>query len=68
MWLALDTSRGVEMPGSKVYMHAMVLTLDALVYVPALVWFVRTWHANRYTCTQVCLPLPGFTPTTNTRP
>lgn len=52
-WFALDTSRGIETPGSKVYMRATVLALDTVIYVPALLWFVKTWHTGRSQRTQV---------------
>jgi len=55
-WFALDVSRGIESPGSKVYMRSTVLIFDTLIYIPALILFVRTWHANRSSRTQViCL-------------
>ncbi len=40
-WFALDTSRGLETAGLKVYMRATVLVSEYLVYVPATVVFVR---------------------------
>lgn len=57
-WFALDKSRGVETKTSKVYMRATVLACDTLVYVPAVVYFVRTWQKNRSSKTQV--PLSHF--------
>ncbi|KAG9308454.1 glycosyltransferase family 57 protein [Chiua virens] len=51
-WFALDTSRGIETPGNKLFMRASVLALDALIYVPALYCFMRTWHAMRSSRTQ----------------
>lgn len=51
-WFALDTSRGIETPTSKVYMRFTVLLFDALIYVPALLVFVRTWLSNRTSRTQ----------------
>ncbi|OSX59916.1 glycosyltransferase family 57 protein [Postia placenta MAD-698-R-SB12] len=51
-WFALDASRGIESEGSKVYMRTTVLILDTLVYLPALLLFVRAWHANRSFRTQ----------------
>ena len=51
--MALDTSRGIESPESKLFMRATVVVLDALVYVPALLMFSRTWQASRSKRTQV---------------
>ena len=52
-WVALDTSRGIESPESKLFMRTTVVVLDALVYVPALFMFSRTWQASRSKRTQV---------------
>ncbi|TFK88205.1 glycosyltransferase family 57 protein [Polyporus arcularius HHB13444] len=51
-WFALDKSRGIESPGSKVFMRGTVLFFDTLVYVPALVMFVRVWQGTRSSRTQ----------------
>ncbi|KAH7885017.1 ALG6, ALG8 glycosyltransferase family-domain-containing protein [Phlebopus sp. FC_14] len=51
-WFSLYTSRGIETPGSKVFMRASVLLLDALVYIPALYAFTRIWHGTRSLRTQ----------------
>ncbi|KAI0802056.1 glucosyltransferase [Irpex lacteus] len=51
-WFALFSSRGYESEGSKVYMRATVLVWDALIYVPAVVYFTRTWQGNRSSRTQ----------------
>ncbi|KAA1469849.1 glucosyltransferase [Dentipellis sp. KUC8613] len=51
-WFALDRSRGIETSGSKVYMRTTVFVLDHLVYVPAVWFFVRIWHASRSRRTQ----------------
>ncbi|KAF9013270.1 glucosyltransferase [Cyathus striatus] len=51
-WVALDTSRGIETPESKVFMRTSVVVLDALVYVPALVMFTRVWQGSRSMRTQ----------------
>ncbi|OBZ71341.1 Dolichyl pyrophosphate Man9GlcNAc2 alpha-1,3-glucosyltransferase [Grifola frondosa] len=51
-WFALDKSRGIETPGSKVYMRSSVLALDTLIYVPALLMFTRTWQGTRSVRTQ----------------
>ena len=40
-WFALRTSRGLDDPELKVYMRATVMISEYLVYVPALVIFVR---------------------------
>lgn len=52
-WVTLDTSRGIETETSKVFMRTTVVAWDVLVYVPALVMFVKTWHGNRSGRTQV---------------
>ncbi|KAL4810566.1 ALG6, ALG8 glycosyltransferase family-domain-containing protein [Aspergillus unguis] len=46
-WFALDTSRGLEDPLLKVFMRATVIVSEYLVYIPAIVNFLR-----RYTRTQ----------------
>ncbi|TDL22242.1 hypothetical protein BD410DRAFT_272741 [Rickenella mellea] len=51
-WFALDKSRGIESPTSKVYMRFTVLASDLLVYVPALLLFLRAWHGSRSRRTQ----------------
>ncbi|KAL1710999.1 glycosyltransferase family 57 protein [Schizophyllum commune] len=51
-WVALDASRGIETDTSKLFMRFTVLVLDALVYVPALLLFTRTWLACRSRRTQ----------------
>ncbi|KIY73549.1 glycosyltransferase family 57 protein [Cylindrobasidium torrendii FP15055 ss-10] len=38
-WFALDASRGNEDPSLKVFMRWTVVLSDALVYIPALVWW-----------------------------
>ncbi|KAF2132601.1 glycosyltransferase family 57 protein [Dothidotthia symphoricarpi CBS 119687] len=40
-WFALDASRGLEDPPLKVYMRATVFVSEYLIYVPALVIFLR---------------------------
>lgn len=52
-WFALDSSRGIETPESKAFMRATVLVLDALIYIPALVMFVKAWQGTRSLRTQV---------------
>jgi alpha-1,3-glucosyltransferase len=37
-----------------VYMRSTVLLLDTLVYVPALVLFMKAWQESRSKRTQVC--------------
>ncbi|KAF4590166.1 Glucosyltransferase-like protein [Pleurotus pulmonarius] len=51
-WVALNASRGIETPESKVFMRATVLALDLLIYVPALLMFVKTWQGSRSNRTQ----------------
>ncbi|EFW99878.1 copii-coated vesicle protein 4 [Grosmannia clavigera kw1407] len=41
LWFALRSSRGLEDPALKVYMRATVLVSEYVVYVPAVVVFVR---------------------------
>lgn len=45
MWFALDASRGMEDPLLKVYMRATVLVSEYLVYIPAVIIFLR--HYSR---------------------
>lgn len=52
-WFALGSSRGIESAGSTTYMRTTVLVFDTLVYLPALLLFVRSWHTDRSTRTQV---------------
>lgn len=40
-WFALDRSRGIETPDLKVFMRATVIISEYLVYVPALIIFLR---------------------------
>lgn len=56
-WVALDKSRGIETPESKVFMRTTVVLLDALIYVPALLMILSTWQESRSKRTQVCLTL-----------
>ncbi|KAE8145322.1 ALG6, ALG8 glycosyltransferase family-domain-containing protein [Aspergillus avenaceus] len=42
-WFALDASRGFEDPRLKVYMRATVVVSEYLVYVPAVVNFLRRY-------------------------
>ncbi|RXW25365.1 hypothetical protein EST38_g522 [Candolleomyces aberdarensis] len=51
-WFALDASRGIETPGSKLYMRLTVVFFDMLVYIPALIMFVKTWQGTRSKRTQ----------------
>ncbi|KAF8903146.1 glucosyltransferase [Gymnopilus junonius] len=51
-WVALDKSRGIETPESKVFMRTTVVGFDALVYVPALLLFIQTWQGSRSKRTQ----------------
>ena len=51
-WVALDASRGIESPESKLFMRLSVVALDALIYVPALLMFAKTWQGSRSKRTQ----------------
>ena len=51
-WVALDASRGIETPGSKLFMRLTVVFWDLLVYLPALIMFVKTWQGSRSQRTQ----------------
>ncbi|EGN97885.1 glycosyltransferase family 57 protein [Serpula lacrymans var. lacrymans S7.3] len=51
-WFALDQSRGIETPDSKVFMRATVLALDTVVYVPAIYLFIWAWQGTRSSRTQ----------------
>ena|ERR1700729_1600231 len=55
-WFALDSSRGIETQDSTVFMRSTVLLLDALIYIPALLMFARTWQGTRSKRTQVHIP------------
>ena len=52
-WFALDTSRGIEGPGSKLFMRSTVLLSDYAIYLPAAWLFTRVWHSGRSRRTQV---------------
>ena len=52
-WFALDTSRGIETPTSKLFMRSTVLLSDYAIYVPAVWLFTRVWHSGRSRRTQV---------------
>ena len=52
-WFAFESSRGLENEGSKLFMRATVVVSDLLIYVPSLIYFVKTWHSNRTRRTQV---------------
>ncbi|BCS22777.1 dolichyl-P-Glc:Man(9)GlcNAc(2)-PP-dolichol alpha-1,3-glucosyltransferase ALG6 [Aspergillus puulaauensis] len=43
MWFALDISRGLEDPLLKVFMRATVIVSEYLVYIPAVVTFLRRY-------------------------
>ncbi|KAK7469253.1 Glucosyltransferase-like protein [Stygiomarasmius scandens] len=51
-WFALKHSRGIETEGSKVFMRSTVVVSDALIYIPALFIFSRTWLGTRSKRTQ----------------
>ncbi|KAF3898635.1 Alpha-1,3-glucosyltransferase [Trichophyton interdigitale] len=53
-WFALDESRGLEGPLLRVYMRATVVVSEYLVYIPAVVIFLR-----RYAREQGVGPWPG---------
>ncbi|KAH7087212.1 ALG6, ALG8 glycosyltransferase family-domain-containing protein [Paraphoma chrysanthemicola] len=42
-WFALNESRGLDDPSLKVYMRATVLVSEYLIYVPAIVIFLRRY-------------------------
>ncbi|THU87032.1 hypothetical protein K435DRAFT_731058 [Dendrothele bispora CBS 962.96] len=51
-WFALKSSRGIETESSKVFMRSTVVISDALVYIPAVFMFSRTWLGTRSKRTQ----------------
>ncbi|EIW81432.1 glycosyltransferase family 57 protein [Coniophora puteana RWD-64-598 SS2] len=51
-WVALDSSRGIETPESKLFMRSTVMFFDTLIYVPALYYFIKTWQDSRSSRTQ----------------
>ncbi|KAM5443034.1 Glucosyltransferase-like protein [Microsporum ferrugineum] len=53
-WFALDKSRGLEEPLLRVYMRATVVVSEYLIYIPAVVIFLR-----RYAREQGVGPWPG---------
>ncbi|EFR02191.1 dolichyl pyrophosphate Man9GlcNAc2 alpha-1,3-glucosyltransferase [Nannizzia gypsea CBS 118893] len=53
-WFALDQSRGLEGPLLRVYMRATVVVSEYLIYIPAVVIFLR-----RYAREQGVGPWPG---------
>ncbi|KAK2811162.1 hypothetical protein FQN49_008478 [Arthroderma sp. PD_2] len=53
-WFALDKSRGLEEPLLRVYMRATVVVSEYLIYIPAIVIFLR-----RYAREQGVGPWPG---------
>lgn len=42
-WFALDKSRGIEEPNLKTYMRSTVIVSEYLVYIPAIVTFLRRY-------------------------
>ncbi|KAH7399254.1 glycosyl transferase [Pyrenochaeta sp. MPI-SDFR-AT-0127] len=42
-WFALDTSRGLDDPSLKIYMRATVFVSEYLIYIPAIVIFLRRY-------------------------
>ncbi|KAK2741771.1 Glucosyltransferase-like protein [Myotisia sp. PD_48] len=46
-WFALQQSRGLEDPLLKVYMRATVIISEYLVYIPAIVIFLRRYGSDR---------------------
>ncbi|KAH9989678.1 glucosyltransferase [Russula compacta] len=51
-WFALDASRGIETPTSKLFMRSTVILSDYAIYVPAVWLFTRVWHSGRSRRTQ----------------
>ena len=51
--MALNQSRGIETPASKLFMRLTVVVLELFVYVPGLVMFARVWQGTRSKRTQV---------------
>jgi alpha-1,3-glucosyltransferase len=47
-WVVLYFSRGIETPSSKVYMRLTVLVLDLLIYILALLHFIKTSPLLRF--------------------
>lgn len=44
-WVELYTSRGLESPGLKAFMRGTALFSELLIYIPAVMWFVR-WNCG----------------------
>src|SRR5579871_3243137 len=53
-WFELDKSRGLDDPNLKTFMRATVLISEGVVYVPAVIMFVRrlarTQNVNIWAC------------------
>ncbi|RCI03957.1 Glucosyltransferase-like protein, partial [Rhizopus stolonifer] len=48
-WFALDTSRGIETPASRLFMRSTVIVSEALVYIPAVLVFCQiVYGSNGY--------------------
>ncbi|KAI9465420.1 glycosyltransferase family 57 protein [Lactarius psammicola] len=56
-WFALDASRGIETPMSKLFMRGTVILSDYAIYVPAAWLFTRVWHAWPLTTDTALLAL-----------
>lgn len=41
-------------------MRATVLVSDLLIYIPALIFFIRAWHVSRSRRSQVSLIISGY--------
>jgi hypothetical protein len=52
-WVALGSSRGFESTESLAFMRLSVIVMDLVVYLPAVVWFTRSWWRMRSRRTQV---------------
>jgi alpha-1,3-glucosyltransferase len=48
-WFALDKSRGMELQNLKIFMRATVILSEYLIYVPALIIFLRHYSRSQGT-------------------
>ncbi|KAJ3057026.1 Glucosyltransferase-like protein [Rhizophlyctis rosea] len=64
-WVALDTSRGLEEQGLKVFMRATALLTEYLIYVPPLVLFVNRWVGRDWVRKNVLILLILLQPALN---
>lgn len=45
-WFALDSSRGIESPSSKLFMRSTVFVSEALIYIPAVYLYCQIVYSS----------------------